>query len=310
MTIPDYQSLMLPVLKWSSKGETRVPDVSNRIADELGLTTEEREQLLPSGRQRLLHNRVHWAKFYMSKAGLIGSPRRGWFSATEAGRALLARNLERIDVSELMKIPPFAEFYSGQTKTSEAPPVTDNGAVGSPVERITPEEQIEAAHVALQAALRDDLLQRILQNSPSFFERVIIDLLVGMGYGGTHQNAATQLGRSGDGGVDGVINEDRLGLDRVYVQAKRYSEKNQVSRPDVQAFVGSLVGLGANKGVFVTTSAFSMQAMEFVRHLSQRVILIDGKRLTDLMIEHNVGVRASRTIEFKRLDEDFFSEED
>src|SRR5579863_3389645 len=310
MPIPDYQTLMLPVLRLAAGGETRVPDVAERIADEFGLAQEERDQMLPSGRQRLLHNRVHWAKFYMSKAGLIASQRRGWFSASEAGRALLARKPERIDVSELMKIPSFVEFYAGQTKTDDVISTTKTSAIHTPIEQVTPEEQIEAAHLAFQAALRDDLLQRILQNSPSFFERVIIDLLVAMGYGGTHQNAATQLGRSGDGGVDGVINEDRLGLDRVYVQAKRYATGNQVGRPEVQAFVGSLVGLGANKGVFVTTSTFSAQAAEFVRHLAQRVILIDGKKLSDLMIEHNVGVRANRTVEFKRLDEDFFSEEE
>jgi restriction system protein len=309
MPIPDYQTLMLPVLKLAAGGETRVPDVAERIAEEFGLSQAEREQMLPSGRQRLLHNRVHWAKFYMSKAGLIASQRRGWFSASEAGRALLARNPQRIDVSELMKIPSFVEFYAGQTKNDEVVATTEPSAI-TPIQHVTPEEQIETAHLTFQAALRDDLLQRILQNTPSFFEGVIIDLLVAMGYGGTHQNAATQLGRSGDGGVDGVINEDRLGLDRVYVQAKRYAAGNQVGRPDVQGFVGSLVGLGATKGVFVTTSTFSSQALEFVRHLSQRVILIDGKKLSDLMIEHNVGVRASRTVEFKRLDEDFFSEEE
>src|SRR5690606_29256044 len=173
----------------------------------------------------------------------------------------------------------------------------------------TPEEQIEAAYQAVLTALRADLLDRISQNSPAFFEGLIVDLLVAMGYGGSHKNAAEQLGRSGDGGVDGVVNEDRLGLDRVYVQAKRYAPANSIGRPDVQAFVGSLVGLGATKGVFVTTSTFSPQARDFVKHLSQRVILIDGRLLADLMVEHGVGVRVSRAIEFKRLDEDFFAEE-
>jgi restriction system protein len=301
---------MLPLLKLAAGGETSVPGVEERLAQEFSLTAEERGQLLPSGRQKLLHNRVHWAKFYMTKAGLIDSPRRGRFVASEAGRALLAGKLQRIDVSELMKIPSFVEFYAGQAKDDDTVVEVATSSPPSPSGQVTPEEQIEAAHLALQAALRDDLLQRILQNSPSFFERVIVDLLVAMGYGGSHLNAARQLGGSGDGGVDGVINEDRLGLDRVYVQAKRYGAGNQVGRPDVQAFVGSLVGLGATKGVFVTTSTFSSQAVEFVRHLSQRVILIDGRRLADLMIEQNVGVRASRTVEFKRLDEDFFSEDD
>jgi len=223
---------------------------------------------------------------------------------------LLARNLSRIDVDLLLEYPVFKEFYRGSESGGAPGAAPEAVVVPAHAPTTTPEEQIEAAHLALHSALRADLLQRVLQNSPGFFEQVIVDLLVKMGYGGSHRNAATQLGRSGDGGVDGVINEDRLGLDRVYVQAKRYALGNSVGRPEVQAFVGSLVGLGATKGVFVTTSSFSAQANEFVRHLSQRVILIDGQRLADLMIEHNVGVRVSRTIDFKRLDEDFFSEEE
>jgi restriction system protein len=285
--------------------------VEDRIADDLGLTTEEREELLPSGRQRVLHNRIHWAKFYMSKAGLIASPARGRFVATDAGRALLAQNPERVDVKLLLKRPEFREFYkssnSAGTDTDSSQGEIESRDLGST--SVTPEEQIEASYQAVVAALRADLLDRIGQNSPAFFEGLIVDLLVAMGYGGSHKSAAAQLGRSGDGGVDGVVNEDRLGLDRVYVQAKRYAATNSIGRPDVQAFVGSLVGLGATKGVFVTTSTFSPQARDFVKHLSQRVILIDGRQLADLMIEHGVGVRVSRAIEFKRLDEDFFAEE-
>ena len=309
MAIPDYQKLMLPVLKAAAHGEVRVPDVASQIADELVLTPEEREQLLPSGRQRILHNRVHWAKFYMSKAGLITSARRGWFKASDAGCALLARNPDKIDVQTLLTIPAFVEFYKSGDP-NEAAPFIAEVATRPADAHVTPEEQIEAAHLALQAALRDDLLERIWQNSPGFFEQVIVGLLVAMGYGGSHRSAATQLGRSGDGGVDGVINEDRLGLDRVYIQAKRYAKGNTVGRPEVQSFVGSLVGLGATKGVFVTASAFSPQATQFVQHLPQRIILIDGHRLADLMIEHNVGVRVSRSMEFKHLDEDFFSEDE
>ena len=303
---------MLPVLTHAARGETRVPDMEERIAAEFGLSPEERDQILPSGRQKVLHNRIHWAKFYMGKAGLIESPRRGRFLASDAGRALLARNPTRIDVELLLTYPSFREFYKGNGVATDAAPQSE-APVTAPRANVavtTPEEQIEAAYASVQAALRTDLLQRILQNSPSFFERVIVDLLVAMGYGGSHRNAAEQLGRVGDGGVDGVINEDRLGLDRVYVQAKRYAAGNVVGRPDVQTFVGSLVGLGATKGVFVTTSSFSGQAVDFVRHLSQRVILIDGQRLADLMIEHDVGVRVSRALAFKRIDEDFFSEEE
>ena len=311
MTIPDYQTLMLPVLELAAQGETRVPDIEEQLANEFGLTPDERNQLLPSGRQRVLHNRVHWAKFYMGKAGLITSPRRGRFVATEAGRSLLASNPKRIDVERLLEFPSFKEFYRGEQTNSIDLEVTPNGiAPASSPPSTTPVEQIELAYAAMQSALRTDVLQRILANSPTFFEGVIVDLLLAMGYGGSRRSAAAQLGRTGDGGVDGVISEDRLGLDRVYVQAKRYAEGSTVGRPDVQAFVGSLVGLGATKGVFVTTSTFSTQAIEFVKHLSQRVILIDGQRLADLMIEHNVGVRVSRSIDFKRVDEDFFSEDD
>lgn len=309
MSIPDYQSLMLPVLKLAASGEQRVADVVDPIADQFGLSKEDREALLPSGRQRVLHNRIHWAKFYMSKAGLISSPARGRFVATAEGRNLLASQPDQINVAMLMKQPAFREFYKSE---KEAPSngsevVFDSRPTNSGA--ATPEEQIEAAYQALQSVLRADILDRIAQNTPSFFEQVIVSLLVAMGYGGSRKDAASQLGRSGDGGVDGVINEDRLGLDRVYVQAKRYGKGNSVGRPEVQAFVGSLVGLGAAKGVFVTTSTFSTQAREFVQHLSQQVILLDGQNLADLMIEHGVGVRTNRTIDFKRLDEDFFSEE-
>lgn len=309
VSIPDYQTLMLPVLRLAAAAETRVPEVADKIASELGLSPDEREQMLPSGRQRILHNRIHWAKFYMTRAGLIDTPSRGRFVASQSGRALLATNPDRIDVKTLLHIPEFREFYKSQGGAEITEP-TSEVPLEAAVEGIqTPEEQIEAAHEALEAALRSDLLQRILQNSPAFFERLIVDLLVAMGYGGTHRNAAEQLGGTGDGGVDGVINEDRLGLDRVYVQAKRYAPTSTVGRPEVQAFVGSLVGLGATKGVFVTTSSFSQHAIEFARHLSQRVVLIDGNRLGDLLIEHDVGVRVNRVVQFKRLDEDFFNEE-
>lgn len=298
---------MLPVLRLAAEGEQRVTDISDRIADEFGLGDEEREALLPSGRQRVLHNRIHWAKFYMSKAGLIVSPSRGRFVATEAGRALLASSPSRIDVALLMREPTFREFYRNEGQDAAGrPDVQPAEPVASTT---TPDEQIDAAQHAMTVALRNDLLERIIQNRPAFFEQLIVDLLVAMRYGGSHKDAAARLGRSGDGGVDGVINEDRLGLDRIYVQAKRYSPGNPVGRPEVNGFVGSLVGLGATKGVFVTTSTFSQPAKDFVKHLTQRVILIDGTDLANLMIEHNVGVRSSRVVEFKRLDEDFFSEE-
>ena len=305
MPIPDYQTLMLPVLSVAVQGETRVPDAAEVIANQLGLTNEEREQMLPSGTQRLLHNRIHWAKFYMTKAGLIESPKRGVFKASSLGRDLLATQPSRIDVETLRSYPAFVAFHEASSAgigRNDAPAVE-----AASVSVATPEEQVDAAYAVLHAALKADLLNRILEQTPTFFERVIVDLLVAMGYGGSHEDAAKRLGKSGDGGIDGIVDEDRLGLDRIYVQAKRYAPNTSVGRPEIQAFVGSLVGLGASKGVFVTTSTFSNPATEFVRGLQQRIILIDGSRLTELMVEFGVGVRLSRTVEFKRLDEDFFA---
>ena len=307
MAIPDYQTLMLPVLSVAVEGETRVPLAAQVIADRLGLSEEEREEMLPSGKQRLLHNRVHWAKFYMSKAGLIQSPKRGVFVATAAGRDLLLTKPDHIDVETLKSYPAFAEFY-GQTGTA-AEPEHFAATMAAASSDSTPEEQIDAAFAVMTAALQAELLQRVVEQSPSFFEHLIVELLVAMGYGGSHEDAARQLGKSGDGGIDGVIDEDRLGLDRIYVQAKRYAAGSSVGRPEVQGFVGSLVGLGANKGVFVTTSTFSKQAQDYARSLQQRIILIDGTRLTELMTEFGVGVRATRVIEVKKLDEDFFADE-
>lgn len=305
MAIPDYQSLMLPVLQIAAKGETSVPITENQISTEFNLSDADREMLLLSGKQRILHNRIHWAKFYLSKAGLIESPRRGRFVATKQGHQILHQNPARLDNQFLLSIPAFMDFYKSNQSTEKAEAISNVG-----MEDIaTPEEIIEKSYNALQVALRSDLLDRILQNSPQFFEGLIVNLLVAMGYGGSHKDAAQQLGKSGDGGIDGVINEDFLGLDRVYIQAKRYDLSNVIGRPVIQAFTGSLVGFGATKGVFVTTSTFSSQAREYVTRIPQRVVLIDGKLLAELMIEHSVGVRLQRAIEFKRLDEDFFSED-
>lgn len=307
MPIPDYQTLMLPVLTIAAEGEARVPVISDRIADQFSLSEDERNEVLPNSKQLRLHNRIHWAKFYMSKAGLIDSPRRGTFVASQAGRALLAQRPARLNVEALKAYPEFVAFIDKPSVPGEpAAPATMPAATESSV---TPEEQIDAAREILNSALRTDLLARLLEQSPAFFERVIVDLLVAMGYGGSHDNAARVLGKSGDGGIDGVIDEDRLGLDRIYLQAKRYSSHVSVGRPEVQGFVGSLVGHGATKGVFVTTSSFARPATEYARNLQQRVILIDGDRLANLMIEFGVGVRISRVVEVKRLDEDFFSEE-
>jgi restriction system protein len=307
MAIPDYQALMLPVLQDAAVGETRVPAAADRIAESLGLTEAEREEMLPSGKQRVLHNRLHWAKFYMTRAGLIDSPARGRFVASAVGRALLATKPNSIDVETLKQYPAFADWYNKtDAETGLAEAQATKAAAASD---ITPEEQIDAANAVLHSALKADLLQRIMAQTPSFFERVIVDLLVAMGYGGSHDQAALRLGKSGDGGVDGVIDEDRLGLDRIYVQAKRYSSHVGVGRPEIQGFVGSLVGLGATKGVFVTTSTFSAPAIEYVQRLPQRVILMDGERLSELLTEYGVGVRLSRSVAVRKIDEDFFNDD-
>ena len=218
----------------------------------------------------------------------------------------MAKPPPKLDTDWLLTIPAFKEFYDGDQEQvatgSSGPSIPEKGAA-------TPEESIETAYHSLQSALKQELLDRVLQNSPAFFERVIVDLLSAMGYGGSQVDAASHLGKSGDGGVDGVINEDALGLDRVYVQAKRYASSVTVGRPDIQGFVGRLIGFGANKGVFVTTSSFSAQARDFVSKIPQRVVLIDGVRLCELMLAHSVGLRTGSIIEFKRLDEDYFAEE-
>lgn len=306
MAIPDYQALMLPVLQVAVEGETRVPIASEKIADNLGLSEEEREELLPSGKQAVLHNRIHWAKFYLSKAGLIESPSRGVFVASDEGRALLAELPERIDVDLLKSYPAFQEFYDKSNSNEGGK--QDAAQVQSAASEATPEEQIDAASAVLTKALKADLLARVHEQTPTFFEHLIVELLVAMGYGGSHESAARRLGKSGDGGIDGIVDEDRLGLDRIYIQAKRYDPDQTIGRPAIQGFVGSLIGFGATKGVFVATCSYSKQAREYVANLSQRVILIDGDRLAELMIEFGIGVRVSRSIQVKRLDEDFFAD--
>ena len=300
---------MLPLLKRAGSKAIRVPEVENQIADQFGLTQAERDQLLPSGRQKVLHNRLHWAKFYLSKAGLAASTEQRRFIASDEGKVLLSKNPPQIDTACCCNI----QASKNSIMVAQAQPLKHQMVHRQPRRQHSPHQ------LRLKSKSRRRIWQynrhlernccKGFQNSPNFFEQVIIDLLVKMGYGGSHRNAAAQLGGTGDGGVDGIINEDRLGLDRVYIQAKRYKD-GSIRRPDVQAFVGSLVGLGATKGIFVTTSTFSKQAIQFARHLTQRVILIDGPRLSDLMIEHDVGVRVSRAIQFKRIDEDFFSEEE
>lgn len=305
MGLPDYQSLMLLVLQQAANGEVRITEVIDRLADDLGLTAEEREELLPSGRQSIFSNRTHWAKTYLAKAGLVEATRRAHFRITDRGRDVLARKPAKIDNAFLEQFPEFVDFRtrSAQNNRSEG-----GRPLASEPSARTPDEVMRAAHQQIDAALKQDLLDRIIAAPPEFFEQLIVTLLVAMGYGGTAASPGQVLGRSGDGGVDGVIDQDALGLDRVYVQAKRYQQGNTLGASAIRDFFGSLDRFKAAKGLLVTTSDFSKEAQETANFLSKRIVLINGDRLTALMIRYNVGCRLEETLYLKKIDEDFFLE--
>lgn len=305
MAIPDFQTLMLPVLKEAELGEARIGDVVERLSDTFSLSPEDRSHLLPSGRQTTFANRVHWAKSYLGKAGLIELTRRAHFRITPRGREVLARPPERIDIKFLTRFPEFQAFRvagEGNGEATEVAAQADGAAAD-----LTPDEIMRAAARQLEAALAGELLQRVVAGTPAFFESLVVRLLIAMGYGGSVNDLDKALvGRSGDGGVDGVIDQDPLGLDRIYVQAKRYGPENTVGASAIRDFFGSLDRFKATKGLFVTTSTFSASARETAEMLSKRIVLIDGPQLTRLMIRHSVGCRVEETLTVKRLDEEFF----
>jgi restriction system protein len=304
MAIPDYQSLMLPLLSFADNGEEHsVRDAREHLAANLGLTDEEREELLPSGRQPVFDNRVAWAKTYLQQAGLLSAPRRAHFQITERGRQVLAAKPAAIDTRLLDRFPEFVEFRTSGRKNGDEAAV----ATGESCETATPEEMLESAHQQIRGDLATDLLRRIKGAPPSFFERLVVELLVKMGYGGSRKEAGRALGRSGDEGIDGIINEDRLGLDTIYLQAKRW--EGTVGRPEIQKFVGALHGKRARKGVFITTSSYSAEVLDYVAHLDPKVVLIDGAELAELMIDFGLGVTTTATYEVKRVDSDYFGEE-
>jgi restriction system protein len=314
MPIPTYDALMLPVLRHCAEKTWPMREMVARIADDLGLTPEERAQRIPSGNTSVINSRVHWAKTFLKQAGLLSQPKRAVIEITPRGREVLAGNPTKIDVAQLRQFDEFRAFI-GKTKS-------DNGLVAAtddpiPIAAVvaapssTPEEQITSASLALNEALRDALLARILEGSPTFFEKLIVDFLMAMGYGGSRSDAGEQLGGTGDGGVDGVIREDQLGLDRIYLQAKRYQPGNTVGGATVQAFIGTLVGKGAQKGVLITTSNFSKAAVNSASQSGNlRVVLIDGEELTNLLIRFNVGIRVARTVEIERVDLDYFEDDE
>lgn len=312
MSIPDHGTLMLPLLRLvAARGEEHIRDLTEALAEEFGLSEADKALLLPSGKTPVIRSRVGWARTYLVQAGILEAARRGVVRLTERGRQVLASPPPKVDFAFLMQFPEYREFTNRSRRevgtdsvADSVAPVPNGAAVG------TPDDQIMAAVATIEAKVRDDLLERLLASPPAFFEQAVVDLLLAMGYGSTVEDAGTALGRSGDGGVDGVIREDRLGLDLIYIQAKRYRD-NAVTADHLRSFAGALDDKGARKGVFITTSRFTAEAERFAeRQQMKRIVLIDGERLTRLMLRHDVGVRPDRTIVLKRIDLDYFEADD
>lgn len=297
---------MLPVLQLASdEKEHKFSQAVEELADEFNLSTEERNELLPSGSQAVFNNRVGWARSYLKQAGLLASPKRGFFTITPTGSELLATNPLKINISVLEHYPKFIEFRNRKKDKSETEAQVRVSAESEST--LTPEDALASAYKKLRSALESEVLSSVKEASPSFFERLVVDLLVNMGYGGNRQDAGKALGKSGDGGIDGIINEDRLGLDVIYIQAKRW--EGTVGRPEIQKFAGALQGQRAKKGVFITTSSFTNEAKEYASLIESKIILIDGEHLSRLMVEHNVGVSTVGQYEVKKLDSDYFDNE-
>ncbi|MCC6798194.1 MAG: restriction endonuclease [Candidatus Hydrogenedentes bacterium] len=299
MPIPDYQTIMLPLLRFASdKAEHSLREAIESLADEFKLTDAERRELLPSEQQEIFDNRVGWARTYMKKAGLLATTRRGFFQITGRGEEVLGQKLSRIDAKFLKQFPEFREFQSLR-KT----PTTNDEAEEEPTG--TPEEALERAYQNLRDDLAAELLAQVKQIPPALFERCVVELLVKMGYGGSRKDAGQAIGKSGDEGIDGIIKEDRLGLDIIYIQAKRWG--NTVSRPEIQKFAGALQGQRARKGIFITTSDFTREAQEFASRIDTKIVLIDGELLAQMLIDHNIGVAPVAIYEIKRIDSDYFT---
>lgn len=295
---------MLPLLKLAANGnELSIRDSIESLAKQFNLSDEERREPLPSGQQARFDNRVHWARSFLKQAHLVENTRRGHYRITQRGRQLLSENPSVVNMKLLERYPEYVEFRERRRDDSK-----EESAGTLRIDDIqTPEELLEQSHKILTEALAAEVLQRIKDCSPTFFERLVVELLVRMGYGGSQQEAGKAVGRSGDEGIDGIINEDRLGLDAIYIQAKKW--ESPVGRPEIMKFVGALQGKRAHKGVFITTSSFTREAQDYTSNISDKVVLIDGRALALLMIENSVGVAASKSFEVKRIDSDYFSEE-
>jgi restriction system protein len=298
MSIPDYQTLMLPLLKAVSDGKVHtIGELYQRLSDEFALTEEERMRTLPSGRETIIKNRISWARTYFKKAGLVSSPEKGEVKITSRGRDVLKDNPKKIDNIFLRKFDEFVEF---RPRTKEKPEQR-----GPDIEEETPEERLNGAYQEIRDKLASDLLDAVKNSSPYFFEQLVVDLMVALGYGGSRREAGKATQRSNDRGVDGAIREDKLGLDTIYLQAKRYTT-DAVGVPELREFAGALQAMRAKKGVFITTSNFTKDAIQFVDKIESKIVLIDGKRLVELMIDHDVGVSAKEIYSIKQLDSDYF----
>lgn len=302
MSIPDYQTCMLPLLRFLEDGhEHSLRESEEALALIFNLTAAERAERLPSGQQGIFINRIGWARTYLKKAMLIESPRRAIFKITERGIKVLSSKPARIDTKYLEQWPEFLEFRDSSRSTQELTQPVD-----VPLSGATPEETLESAHLGLREQLSQELLSRILSCSPTFFEQLVVELLVKMGYGGSRRDAGERIGQTGDGGIDGIIKEDRLGLDTIFIQAKRW--QGSVGRPEIQKFVGALQGQRAKKGVFITTSTYTSDAATYVSNIDTKVVLINGKQLADLMIDFDIGVSLSASYTVKKIDSDYFEE--
>jgi restriction system protein len=294
---------MLPLLKFAAdKREHSLREAVDYLADEFDLSEEERKEMLPSGTQRLFNNRVAWALTYIRKAGLVESPKRGIFQITDRGQHVLSQGLEKIDSKFLIRFPEFVEFKSIKKKPAEKAVISTKE-----IDDTNPEETLETAYQELHDELASELLQTVKQCAPDFFERLVVDVLIKMGYGGSRKEAGQAIGKVSDGGIDGIIKEDKLGLDIIYIQAKRW--EGVVGRPEIQKFAGALQGQRARKGIFMTTSNFTKDSLSYVENIDSKIILIDGQRLSELMIAHNVGTNTTAIYEVKKIDSDYFIEE-
>ncbi len=305
MAIPDFQSIMLPLLQTAADGAEHIQhEINTKLAEFYQLTDAERSEMLPSAKQARFDNRVGWARSYLQKAGLMEGTGRARFRITPRGIDVLRKNPKRIDMKFLQQFPEYMELKNDVRGVEEH---STDTSVETDKQTQTPEERLESSYQNLKQALAQDLLARIKKATPRFFENLVVDLLVAMGYGGSRRDAGQAVGQSGDDGIDGIIKEDKLGLDAIYIQAKRWD--SSVGRPIVQAFAGSLEGHRARKGVLITTSAFTTDAKEYVTRIEKKIVLIDGKLLSELMIEHGVGLTEIVTYSVKKIDLDYFGEE-